>query len=46
MVEFLFVEGGVFGGEGGEVGVVEVFDKVFFDVVGGGDDGGDVGVLG
>lgn len=30
------------GGEGVYVGVVEIFDEVFFYVVGGGDDCGDV----
>ena len=45
-VEALGAEGGARGGEGADVGVCEAFDEVFFDAAGGGDDGGDVGVLG
>ena len=44
-VEAAVAEGGAVGGEGGEVGGCEAFDEVLFDAAGGGDDGGDVGVL-
>ena len=44
-VHALFPQAGAVGAEGGEVGGREAFDQVFFDAAGGGDDGGDVGVL-
>ena len=44
-VQAFFAQGGAVGGEGGEVGRREAFDKVFFDAAGGCDNGGDVTVL-